>query len=102
VDCCEGCAEACSIFLFDSRIMGAFFGTVVGFTAMVQAVRRFECVRASVVTSVAIWCSASLAALHESLIVGSRVSFLLGCSEILLPIFGGPQPSESMLCTSLG
>jgi hypothetical protein len=66
---------------------GAIFGAIVDFATMVHAVRRFERVRASVVTSTTIWCSASLSVLRESLIRSSQVSFLPGCSEILLPIF---------------
>jgi hypothetical protein len=73
-DCYDGCAESCSIFLFDSRKIGQ--SLVVGFAAMVHAVQRFECVRASVVALVTIWCFVSLATLHESLVEGSRISFL--------------------------
>jgi hypothetical protein len=63
---------------------------VVGFTTMEHTVQRFECVRASVATSAPIWCAASLAALHESLVEGSQISFLRRCSEVLLPIFWWP------------
>jgi hypothetical protein len=66
---------------------GAIFGAVFGFTAMVHVVWWVECVWASAVTSAMIWCSASLATLHESLVGGSRISFLWRCSKVFLPIF---------------
>jgi hypothetical protein len=80
------------VFHFSLRLKedGTIFGAVVGFDAMVLAVRRFECVGASAVTSGPIWHAASLAALHESLVGGSLMSFLQRCSKILLPIFWRP------------
>jgi hypothetical protein len=66
---------------------GTIFGAVVSFVATVHAVRRFECVGAEVTTSALIWRAASMAALRESLVGGSQMSFLRVCSKILLPIF---------------
>jgi hypothetical protein len=86
----EGFAESCSIFLFDSRKMGAILVVVVRSTAMVDVVRRFVCVRASAASSVLIWRAASLATLREFLVGGSRISSLRRCSEILLSIFWSP------------
>jgi hypothetical protein len=73
-------------FSFRLKKNGAIFGAVVLFAAMVHAVQRFECVRVSAVIS----CSASLAALHESLVRISQIPFLWKCSKILLPIFWRP------------
>jgi hypothetical protein len=89
-------------FSFRHEEDGAIFDAMVDFTAMIHAVRRFECVRASVVASAMIWCSASLAALYKSLVESSWISFLQRCSKKILPFSGGPQPSEAMLCTGLG
>jgi hypothetical protein len=61
---------------------------MVDFTTMIHAVRRSNCVWASVVTTVH-WAT-SLAVLIESLIGGPQVSFLRRCSKIFLLIFWWP------------
>jgi hypothetical protein len=69
----SGCGlmrRLCGIVLhfFHLHIDGAIFGAVVGCATMIHAVRRFECVRPSVMASVMIQCSSSLAALWESFV----------------------------------
>jgi hypothetical protein len=63
-------------FLFRLQIDGAIFGVVVGCAVMIHAVWRFECIRPSVVASVTIRCSTSLAVLCGSLVEISLMSFL--------------------------
>jgi hypothetical protein len=80
----------CGILLYFSFRLkedGAIFGAMVGFTTMEHVVRRFEYVRASAVTSTLICCIASLAALHEYLVRGPRISFLRRCSKVLFKVF---------------
>jgi hypothetical protein len=89
-------------FSFRHEEDGAIFGAMVGFAAVIYAVQRFECVRASAVASAMIWCSTSLATLYESLVECSWISFLQRCSKKILPFSDGPQPSKSMLHTGLG
>jgi hypothetical protein len=90
---CELMRRLCRIllhFLFPLKIDGAIFGAMVDCTAMIHAVQRFECVRASAAASFVIQCSAYLSALWGSLLEGSLISFLLRCSKILLPIIWWP------------
>jgi hypothetical protein len=60
--CCRGCLESCSIFLLDSRNMGTIFCVVIGFTVVMHAVQRSDCVWASTatVTTASAWCVTSL------------------------------------------
>jgi hypothetical protein len=89
-------------FSFRLKEYGAIFHTVVGFTMMEHAVRRYECVRASAVTTAMIPCAASLVVVGESLIEGPWISSYGGVLNFFSQFSDGPQPSESMLCTSLG
>jgi hypothetical protein len=64
----------------------AIFGAMVGLAVVEHAVRRSECVWASVAASAAVWCTASLIVLSESLIGCPWVSFLWRWPEILLQV----------------
>jgi hypothetical protein len=61
---------------------------------MEHATWKFECVRALVTTMFTIWCTASLAALCESLVTGPQMSFLRRCSKVL-PILWWPAAVRS-------
>jgi hypothetical protein len=76
-----------ALSFFSTQEKWAIFDAVVDFTAMEHAIWRFECVKASATTSTTIWCSAYLAALHESLIEVSWISFSRRCSKVLLLVF---------------
>jgi hypothetical protein len=95
----------CGILLYFSFRLKedvTIFGSMVGFTALEHAVRRFECVRASTATSATIWCAASLATCVN---LWSEVLGYLSCGGVPKFFFqfsGGTHPSELILCTSLG
>jgi hypothetical protein len=78
-------AESCSIFLSYWRNMVQSF-VRWSLTTMEHAIRRLEYVWASAAAATMIWCDTSLVVLGESLIKGSRISFLQRCPKVFLPI----------------
>jgi hypothetical protein len=59
---------------------------VVSFAAVVHAIQRFNCIRASATTTAPSRRAASLVVLIDSLVKGPCVCLLRGCPIILLPI----------------
>jgi hypothetical protein len=59
---------------------------VVGIAAVLHAIRRFDCVRASATTTAIVRWATSLVVLMESLIEGPQMCLLRRCPKILLPI----------------
>jgi hypothetical protein len=89
-------------FSFGLEEYEAIFCAMIGLIVVKHIVQRSECVWASAATTTAIWCAASLIVLSESLIGVLRFLSCRGVPKFFSQFSGGPQPSESMLCTSLG
>jgi hypothetical protein len=82
-------ADCCGVLLHFSFVLeeyGAIFCAMVCLTTMEHAIRRLEYVWASAAAATMIWCDTSLVVLGESLIKGSRISFLQRCPKVFLPI----------------
>jgi hypothetical protein len=77
-------------FFFSTQGIWAIFHTVVGFTMMEHALRRYECVRASAVTTAMIPCAASLVVVGESLIEGPWISSYGGVLNFFSQFSDGP------------
>jgi hypothetical protein len=77
-------------FSFRLKEYGAIFCEMIDFIVMKHVVWRPNFVWASVMTTIVTWCATSLTILGESLIEGSRVSFLRRYCKVLLPILWWP------------
>jgi hypothetical protein len=89
-------------FLFDRKVDGAIFCVMVGVASMVHAVWRFHCVWVLAAPSATVRSFASLVVLGD---LSSKVLGFLLCEgplKFFSQFSGGPQPSESMLCTGFG
>jgi hypothetical protein len=78
-------------FSFGLEEDGTIFCVIVGFSTVVNALRRLEGVRASAVTVASAWCATSLVVLILHVIKSSLTSFLQGWPEIIFPVLYRPR-----------